>query len=328
MFAAELELLAAADDDPAFASSLPRDGFKNLRKGIAAGSSVPEPLMRRLMDRLGLEDLVICYGMTETAPVSCMTSPSDPPARRARTVGRAMPHTALKVVSPHDRTKILPRGERGELAAAGYLVMQGYYGDPERTAEDLVEADGDGDGRRWMYTGDEARMDEDGFVEVTGRIKDLIIRGGENIHPLEIESAIMGHPRVREASVVGVPDERYGEVVGAFVATHDGVKTVDDEVSGGGGGVGADAGANVGVGGGVGADGEGANGVETEAGGGREEAVLLSKDEVRDWVRKNLSGHLVPKYVFWMDEFPKTASGKIQKFKLRELAKELVARGK
>ncbi|XXH02333.1 hypothetical protein Hte_008706 [Hypoxylon texense] len=302
MFAAELELLA----DPAFAASLPRDGFRNLRKGIAAGSSIPEPLTRRLRDKLGLEDLVICYGMTETAPVSCMTSPSDPPERRARTVGRAMPHTALKVVSPRDRSRVLPRGARGELAAAGYLVMQGYHGEPGRTAADVIPDAGDG--RRWMYTGDEARIDEEGFVEITGRIKDLIIRGGENVHPLEVEGALLGHPRVREASVVGVPDERYGEVVGAFVAPHDGVVVAEEEEEeessrGGGNGIG------VGV-------------------GRREGEAVLSKDEVKDWVRRKLSSHLVPKHVFWMREFPKTASGKIQKFKLRELAKELVAKGK
>ncbi|KAI1778931.1 acetyl-CoA synthetase-like protein [Hypoxylon cercidicola] len=295
MFAAELELLA----DPAFAAALPRDGFRNLRKGIAAGSSVPAPLLRRLRDGLGLEDLVICYGMTETAPVSCMTSPRDPAALRASTVGRAMPHTAVQIVSPRDRGRVVPRGERGELAAEGYLVMQGYYGEPARTAEDLVV---DVDGKRWMYSGDEARMDENGFVEITGRIKDLIIRAGENIHPFEVETALMLHPGVREASVVGVPDERYGEVVGAFVAPHDGV-ALSDEGSGG-----------VGVGVGVGT-------------GGRGSGTVLSKDEVRDWVRKHLSGHLAPKHVFWMKEFPKTASGKIQKYKLRDLAKELVSKG-
>ncbi|KAI0385134.1 acetyl-CoA synthetase-like protein [Hypomontagnella monticulosa] len=281
MFAAELELLA----DPSFAASLPSGAFKGLQKGIAAGSSVPEPLMKRVRAKLGLEELVICYGMTETSPVSVMTAPADPPAKRTGTVGRAMPHTAVKIVAPDDRSRILARGERGELAVSGYLLMKGYFGDAGRTGEDLVA---DPQGTRWMYSGDEARMDEQGFVEITGRIKDLIIRAGENIHPFEVEVALARHPLVREASVVGVPDERYGEVVGAFVAVHTGVKTVD----------------------------------EGKGEGGKE---VLSKDDVRDWVREQLSGHLVPKYVFWMDEFPKTASGKIQKFKLREVAKELVA---
>lgn len=171
MFVAELELLSS---DPGFAASLAGgpDAFRALRKGIAAGSSVPESLMRRLFDVLGLRDLVICYGMTETSPVSCMTTPSDPFEQRTRSIGRVMPHTAVKVVSPSDRNRILPRGERGELAASGYLVMKGYYGDPERTAEDRIP-DPDDPGRVWMYTGDEARMDEDGYVEITGRIKDL-----------------------------------------------------------------------------------------------------------------------------------------------------------
>ncbi|KAI1137401.1 acetyl-CoA synthetase-like protein [Hypoxylon sp. FL0543] len=297
MFAAELELLA----DPVFRAKLPSDGFKNLRKGIAAGSSVPEPLMRQLNEKLGLQDLVICYGMTETSPVSIMTSPSDPPEKRAGTVGRVMPHTAAKIVSRHDRSQILPRGQCGELAVSGYLLMKGYFNDQERTDEDLIrDKEGEGapgwQGQRWMYSGDEARMGEDGFVEITGRIKDLIIRGGENIHPLEIEAVIMRHPLVREASVVGVPDARYGETVAAFVAAHGGVRTVDD----------------------------GGTVVRGAAAG---EQKALSKDEVRDWVRTRLSGHLVPKYVFWIDEFPKTASGKIQKFKLRELAKELIGKG-
>ncbi|KAI1392009.1 acetyl-CoA synthetase-like protein [Hypoxylon trugodes] len=302
MFAAELELLS----NPQFASTLPSgkgQGLGNLRKGIAAGSSVPEPLMKKLNSRLGLQDLVICYGMTETSPVSCMTAPGDPPEKRAGSIGRAMPHTKVKVVESGDRSKILPRGERGELAVSGYLLMEGYFNDAERTAEDLLVEDG---GVRWMYTGDEARMDELGFVEVTGRIKDLIIRAGENIHPLEVEVVLMRHPLIREASVVGVPDERYGEIVGAFVAPHAGIKTVD---GGAGSGTSGDIEAGVATGG--------------SGSGVRDKKAVLSKDDAKDWVRGQLSGHLVPKYVFWIDEFPKTASGKIQKYKLRELAKEL-----
>ncbi|KAI1109448.1 hypothetical protein F5Y14DRAFT_432538, partial [Nemania sp. NC0429] len=310
MFVAELELLPDL--------ALPPDAFANLRKGIAAGSSVPESLMRRLFDVLGLRDLVICYGMTETSPVSCMTSPRDDFARRTRTVGRAMPHTALKVVAPGDRSRILPRGERGELAASGYLVMKGYFGDPERTAEDRV-ADPDHPGRVWMYTGDEACMDDDGYVEITGRIKDLIIRGGENIHPLEIENCLFQHPGVKEVSVVGVPDERHGEAVAAFVTPHHGVRTAggDGVVEAGRASPSPGAGA-----GGVVGDDEGGPG---EGHGDRDGgSKVLGKRDVQDWVRTNLSGHLVPKYVFWIDEYPKTASGKIQKYKLRDLAKEMV----
>ncbi|KAI0551466.1 hypothetical protein F4679DRAFT_142872 [Xylaria curta] len=300
MFVAELELLS----NPAFASQLRPDAFKNLRKGIVAGSSVPESLMRRLFNVMGLQDLVICYGMTETSPVSCMTSPHDSFEQRTRSVGRVMPHTAAKIVSPTDRNKIIPRGERGELAASGYLVMKGYYGDPERTAEDRIEDPEDG--KVWMYTGDEASMDKDGYVEITGRIKDLIIRGGENIHPLEVENCLFQLRGVQEVSVVGVPDERYGEAVAAFIVPHKGVRMI--------GGDGAmEAGKTVAV------------ASDAESQGNAEGGETLGKQDVQDWVKTNLSGHLIPKYVFWIDEYPKTASGKIQKFKLRTLAKELIS---
>ncbi|KAJ0153028.1 putative acyl-CoA synthetase YngI, partial [Colletotrichum tanaceti] len=181
---------------------------RGLRKGIAAGSSVPESLMRRLYETLGLRDLVICYGMTETSPVSCMTAPDDALEKRTGSVGRAMAHTAVKIVDPLDRARVVPRGERGELAAAGYLVMQGYWGDEAKTADVRRQ---EADGRVWMYSGDEARMDEQGYVEITGRIKDLIIRGGENIHPLEVENCLFQMEGVQEAAVVGVPDEKLGE---------------------------------------------------------------------------------------------------------------------
>ncbi|KAL7934204.1 hypothetical protein V8C35DRAFT_37373 [Trichoderma chlorosporum] len=259
---------------------------RHLRKGIVAGSSVPESLMRTIYKRLGLQDVVICYGMTETAPVSCMTRPSDSFEQRTSSVGTPMPHTSIKIVDPLDRERVLPIGERGELATSGYLVMKGYFGDPERTAQvRRVEADG----RTWMYSGDEAEMDADGFVQITGRIKDLIIRGGENIHPLEVENCLFQLPGVQEVSVAGVPDERLGEAVAAFVIPRHGWATAD-----------------------AGRDGD-------------EAARRLSKDRVRSWVRANLSSHLVPKYVFWVDDYPKTASGKIQKFRLQDMAKKMLA---
>lgn len=257
-----------------------RKGFERLRTGIAAGSSIPIELMKRLHRELNLTDLTICYGMTETSPVSVMTFPDDPIDKRTSTVGRVMPHTQAKIVDVHDRTKILPVGEKGELATAGYLLQKYYWNDPEKTAEVMIR---DEEGVRWMFTGDEAEMDEEGYIKITGRIKDLIIRGGENIYPLDIENALFEHPAVAEVSVVGVPDERYGECVAAFI--------------------------------------------------GPSEGRGISKDEVREWVRNKLARHLVPRYVFWIGDLeggalPKTASGKIQKFKLVEEGKRMLKEGK
>ncbi|KAK7743905.1 hypothetical protein SLS53_003927 [Cytospora paraplurivora] len=335
MFVSMLELLDDDKNDSGKEAALARDRAarlpSHLSKGIAAGSSVPESLVRKLYDKLGLGGLVICYGMTETSPVSCMTSPADPLDRRTGSVGRVMPHTRVKIVDPGDRSRVLPVGERGELAASGYLVMQGYWDDEGRTREvrvlepdvdvgrrddgghhhhhggvgggepgvgiDTDNSNNGGNTRRWwMYSGDEASMSEDGYVSITGRIKDLIIRGGENIHPLEIENVLFQHPLVAEASVVGVPDERYGEAVCAFVVARSGVATAE-------------------------AEGEGEDdGLESESQG----MPVLRRDDVRRWVRSRLSGHLVPRYVFWADEFPKTASGKIQKYKLRVAARDLL----
>lgn len=283
MFVAELELLA----NPAFASTIPSGAFDRLKKGIAAGSSVPESLMRKLFKTVGLQDLVICYGQTETSPVSVMTAPNDPFEKRTSTVGRVMPHTAVKIVDPLDRTKILPLGERGELASSGYLVMKGYYNDTVRTAEDRIA---DEDGRVWMYSGDEAVMDKEGFVAITGRIKDLIIRGGENIHPLEVENCIFQCPGVQEVSVVGVHDEKHGESVGAFVVPAKGWQTSGDN---------------------------------SHVPDGKESNVLR-KEDIKQWVKENLSAHLSPKHIWWIDEYPKTASGKIQKYKLRDMAASLL----
>lgn len=208
MFLAELELLANGE--------IPYEGFQHLRTGIAAGTSIPAELMRKLHRILGLTELTICYGMTETSPVSAMTTTDDPIAKRIDTVGRLLSHVSAKVVDPTDHSRVLGIGERGELAVSGYLVMKEYWGAPERTAEVMI-ADNDDPSRIWMHTGDEASMDEEGYVAITGRIKDIIIRGGENIHPLEVESCLLAHDKVYEVSVVGLPDERYGEVVAAFI---------------------------------------------------------------------------------------------------------------
>ncbi|OJD10955.1 hypothetical protein AJ78_08167, partial [Emergomyces pasteurianus Ep9510] len=206
MFIEELDLLEEG--------KVPYEGFQYLRTGIAAGSSIPAELMKKLHKTLNLTELTICYGMTETSPVSAMTTTNDPIEKRISSVGRLMPHVEAKVVDPRDRSKILPVNTKGELVVSGYLVMKEYWGAPERTAEVMVKDD---EGKVWMHTGDEAAMSPDGYISITGRIKDLIIRGGENIHPLEIENCLFAHPSVSSVSVVGVPDERYGEVVAAFV---------------------------------------------------------------------------------------------------------------
>ncbi|PQE33543.1 AMP-binding enzyme protein [Rutstroemia sp. NJR-2017a WRK4] len=207
MFIAELDLLQAG--------FIGKPDFQHLRTGIAAGSSVPKALMEKLHRELNLTGLTICYGMTETSPVSCMTTPDDPMDKRLDSVGRVLPHVSAKIVAPGAPERILPMGEKGELAVSGYLVMKHYYDDPVRTEEVLKR---DEDGKVWMLTGDEACMDEEGYVKITGRIKDLIIRGGENIHPLEVENCILGMgERISDVSVVGISDEKYGEVVVAFV---------------------------------------------------------------------------------------------------------------
>jgi acyl-CoA synthetase (AMP-forming)/AMP-acid ligase II len=220
MFVAELELLAHG--------AVSKDGFQHLRTGIAAGSAIPSELMRKLHKNLNLTELTICYGMTETSPVSAMTTTDDPIERRIDSVGRLLPHVRAKVVNPSDWSQTLDVGQRGELAVSGYLLMKGYWGDAARTEEVLQPDEG---GRLWMHTGDEASMDEEGYIKITGRIKDLIIRGGENIHPLEVENCLFAHPAISEVSVVGLPDERYGEVVAAFVVRHagnEGNVTVDE----------------------------------------------------------------------------------------------------
>lgn len=228
MFLEELNLIETGE--------VSGDGFQHLRTGIAAGSSIPAELMRKLHRVLNLTELTICYGMTETSPVSAMTTTDDPIDKRINTVGRLMPHVEAKVVNPADKSQILPVNTRGELAVSGYLLMKEYWDDPARTVEVMIA---DGEGKVWMHvsltynplvrkqpnmpsqTGDEASMSADGYVTITGRIKDLIIRGGENIHPLEIENCLLAHPNVTDVSVVGVPDERYGEVVAAFVVARE-----------------------------------------------------------------------------------------------------------
>ncbi|KAG5929239.1 hypothetical protein E4U53_002486 [Claviceps sorghi] len=286
MLIALLDALDARDDN--------RPPPAHLRKGIVAGSCIPEALMKTIYERLGLQDLVNCYGMTETSPVSCMTSPGHPFRQHCATVGTPMPHTSIKIVDPSDRSVVVPLNTPGELAAAGYLVMKGYYGDAASTSRVRVEepAGHTTTTTTWLYSGDQATMDQDGFVTITGRIKDTIIRAGENIHPLEVENALLQHPAVAQASVVGVPDARLGEAVAAFVIPHRGWTT----------------------------DATPRHQPHRVGPSPR----LLTVADLQASVRRALSSHLVPKYVFWVDDFPKTSSGKVQKFRLREWARALL----
>jgi len=183
--------------------------LSSLRTGVMAGSPCPVEVMKACVDRMHMDDVTICYGMTETSPVSTQTLPDDSLHHRTATVGRAHPHVEIRVADPESGAT-LPRGETGEFCTRGYSVMQGYWNDDERTA-DAIDADG------WMHTGDLAVMAADGYVNIVGRIKDMVIRGGENVYPREIEEFLYTHPDVEDVQVIGVPDERYGEELMAWI---------------------------------------------------------------------------------------------------------------
>lgn len=203
----------------------------SLRTGIAAGSTVPIDLMQQLIKKLNLTDLTNAYGMTETSPVSFQTIPEDPLDKRTETVGRIQPHVVAKIVDPQN--DIVPRGSPGELCISGYLLHKGYWNDPEHSAAIVKrEADPNGVVRDWLYTGDEAILDDEGYLRIVGRLKDLIIRGGENLFPVQIENVLTAHPRIREAAVVAVPDAKFGEAVGVWIVRetegdNDGAKAMD-----------------------------------------------------------------------------------------------------
>ncbi|QLY33117.1 AMP-binding protein [Nocardia huaxiensis] len=210
MFIAELA-------DPEF------DGYdlSSLRTGIMAGSPCPVEVMKQVIERMGMREVSICYGMTETSPVSTQTRADDSLAQRTATVGRAGPHIEIKIVDPVTGLTV-PRGEPGELCTRGYSVMLGYWDEPQKTSEAI-------DSARWMHTGDLATMDEDGYVAITGRIKDMVIRGGENIYPREIEEFLYTHPDILDAQVIGVPDVKYGEELMAWVRMREGATALTAE---------------------------------------------------------------------------------------------------
>jgi fatty-acyl-CoA synthase len=210
MFIAELA-------DPDFDSF----DLSSLRTGIMAGSPCPVEVMKQVIDRMGMAEVSICYGMTETSPVSTQTRADDSVERRVSTVGRVGPQLEVKVVDPETGLTV-PRGEPGELCTRGYSVMLGYWEQPDKTAEAI-------DAARWMHTGDLAVMDADGYVNITGRIKDMVIRGGENLYPREIEEFLYTHPDILDAQVIGVPDEKYGEELMAWVRMREGARPLTAE---------------------------------------------------------------------------------------------------
>jgi len=203
MFIAELALPSFADYD-----------LTSLRTGIMAGSPCPVEVMKQVVERMHMDEVSICYGMTETSPVSTQTRADDSIDRRVSTVGRVGPHLEVKIVDP-ETGRTVPRGEPGELCTRGYSVMLGYWEEPDKTAEAI-------DAARWMHTGDLGVMDDEGYVNITGRIKDMVIRGGENIYPREVEELLYTHPDVLDAQVIGVPDEKYGEELMVWVRMRDG----------------------------------------------------------------------------------------------------------
>ncbi|MGQ1787794.1 MULTISPECIES: AMP-binding protein [unclassified Saccharicrinis] len=196
--------------------------FSMLRTGIMAGASCPESTMRAVREQMNMKEVGICYGMTETSPVSTQTFVDDNEYRRCATVGKVHPHIELKIIDP-ETGKIAPRGTRGELCTRGYSVMLKYWNNPEATASVIDEG-------RWMHTGDLAEMDEDGYVKIVGRIKDMIIRGGENISPFEVEEFLHNHDAIKEVQVIGVPDFKYGEEVMAWVILKNGTQIAEEEL--------------------------------------------------------------------------------------------------
>ncbi|MSP04220.1 MAG: AMP-binding protein [Acetobacteraceae bacterium] len=239
--------------------------LSSLRTGIMAGAPCPIEVMRRAVSQMHLSEITIAYGMTETSPVSFQTSIEDPLERRVSTVGRVHPHLEVKIVDADG--KIVPCGTSGELCTRGYAVMLGYWDDAERTAQAI-------DAGRWMHTGDLAVIDGEGFCNIVGRIKDMVIRGGENIYPREIEEFLYRHPKIEEVQVFGVPDARFGEEICAWIKPR-----------------------------------------------GQEN---LTADEVRAFCKDQIAHYKVPRHIKFVDTFPMTVTGKMQKFIMREeMAKEL-----
>jgi fatty-acyl-CoA synthase len=236
-----------------------RYDLSTLRTGIMAGSPCPVEVMKRVQSEMHMPEVTICYGMTETSPVSTQTMTDDPIEKRTATVGRVHPHIEVKIVDGEGR--IVPRDTPGELCTRGYSVMLGYWENAEATAGAI-------DAARYMHTGDIASMDTDGYVNISGRIKDMVIRGGENVYPREVEEFLYTHPAIKDVQVIGVPDERYGEELCAWVIVHDG--------------------------------------------------ATLTAEDAREYCKGKIAHYKIPRYVMFVEGWPMTVSGKVQKYKMRE----------
>ena len=252
-------MFIAALDHPRFAEF----DLSSLRTGIMAGSPCPIEVMKRVIGKMNMAEVTIAYGMTETSPVSFQSGTDDPIDRRVSTVGRIQPHLEVKIVDTEGR--IVPRGTPGELCTRGYSVMLGYWNDEAKTRE-AIDAGG------WMHTGDLAVIDDEGYCNIVGRIKDMVIRGGENIYPREIEEFLYAHPKVLDVQVVGIPDQRFGEELCAWIILREGER--------------------------------------------------LTEDEVRAYCQGQIAHYKIPRYIRFVDSFPMTVTGKIQKFLIRQRMKE------
>ncbi|HET7420756.1 MAG TPA: AMP-binding protein [Candidatus Dormibacteraeota bacterium] len=236
----------------------------SLRTGIMAGSPCPVEVMKKVTTSMHMPEMTICFGMTETSPVSTQSSTGDPLERRVSTVGRVHPHVEIKIVDP-ETGDVVPRGEKGELCSRGYLVMLGYWNNEEATRQAI-------DSARWMHTGDLATIDDEGYVNIVGRIKDMIIRGGENVYPREVEEFLYTHPDVADVQVIGVPSEKYGEEIMAWIKLREGAS--------------------------------------------------IGGDELAAWCKGKIASYKIPRHWKFVDAFPMTVTGKVQKFKMRETAVE------
>jgi fatty-acyl-CoA synthase len=229
-----------------------------------AGAPCPIELMRKVREKMGVKDITICYGLTEASPVTNQTRYNEPVKTRVETVGRPLQHTEIKIIDT-ETFKVVPFGVQGEICVRGPQIMRGYHNKPAETKKTIDES-------KWLHTGDLGTLDENGYIRITGRLKNMIIRGGENIYPREIEEYLYTHPEIVEVHVFGVPDNRYGEEIAAWIKIREGSK--------------------------------------------------LSEEDVKTYCKKRISHQKIPKYVKFVDSFPMTVSGKIQKFRMRDMYKE------